>query len=55
VRASDGRRLLFLDLRKPALTVKGVARGDRVTVQVRAEGHPSGKAPTTSETLTARR
>ena len=55
VRTSDGRRLLFLDLRKPALTVKGISRGDRVTVQVRADGHPSGKAPATTKTLTARR
>jgi hypothetical protein len=38
VRVSDGRRLLYLDKRKPSPNVARVTRGMKVTVQVRAEG-----------------
>jgi hypothetical protein len=55
VRVSDGRRLLYLDVSRPALTVPRIPRGTRVTVQVRADGLLGGKPPVATKSLTARR
>jgi hypothetical protein len=51
VRVSDGRRLLYLQQRKRSLTVPRVARGMRVTVQVRAAALPGGRTPARSKTI----
>ena len=55
VKVSDGRRLLYLDQRKPSLTIPRVTRGMRVTVQVRAAALLTGTPPTTTRSIKVRR
>lgn len=55
VRVSDGRRLLYLDQRKPSLTVARVTRGMKVTVQVRAEGLLGGTPPNATKSIKIKR
>ena len=55
VRVSDGRRLLYLDQRKPSLTVTRVTRGMKVTVQVRADGLLGGTPPNAKKSITVKR
>ena len=50
-RVSDGRNLLYLQLRKPSLTIPRVQRGMRVTVQVRAAALLGGTPPTTTKSI----
>jgi hypothetical protein len=55
VRVSDGRRLLYLQQRARSLTVPRVARGMRVSVQVRAAALPGGTAPSTAKRIKVKR
>ncbi len=55
VRVSDGRRLLYLDQRKPSLTVTRVTRGMKVTVQVRADGLLGGSPPNATRSIKVKR
>ena len=55
VRVSDGRKLLHLQLRRNSLTIPGVLRGMRATVQVRPVALPGGTPPTTTKSIKVNR
>jgi hypothetical protein len=55
VSVSDGRKLLYLQLRRRSLTIPRATRGMRVTVKVRAAALPGGRTPTTTKRITVKR
>ena len=55
VKVSDGRRLLYLDVRRPSLTIPQVTRGMRATVQVRAAALLTGTPKTTTKSIKVKR